>query len=464
MPTALRERPKPFLLPEFCKGCGRCIDACAKECIERGTEIDPRTGLVPVTLNLEACNGCGLCLDACPEPYGLRPQPEGDFELQDPEKLFGARETTRPRPANIPPRAVPLPPVAPLVLKGNYASAIGALLAGCRHVFGYPITPSTEGAELMARLQPKLDGLFLQAVSEIATVNMMYGCGGAGLPCMTFTSSPGFSLMLEGISYMVGAEVPGVFVNVMRGGPGLGNIAPEQADVKLVCRGLGHGNTHAIVLAPATPQEMLDLTQLAFELSFRYRNPVVVVADGYLGQMTGKVVLPSAMFRPGLPDWAVFGDAAHRGNLIHSIYLAEKDLEAHNMRLNEKYRRMEAEQRADLFACADASTLVVAFGTPARMAKGAVEALRREGLSVGLFRPLTLWPFPIDALKSLLPDVTRILVVEASNGQLEDELRLALSKAGLKPPLIENLRHFGGVLPQSAEIAAAVRASQEVVA
>lgn len=464
MPTALRERPKPFLLPEFCKGCGRCIDACAKHCIETGGEIDPLTGLVPVTLNLEACNGCGLCLDACPEPYGLRPQPEGDFELQDPETLFGARATTRPRPAPIPPRAVPLPPVAPLVLKGNYASAIGALLAGCRHVFGYPITPSTEGAELMARLQPKLDGLFLQAVSEVATVNMMYGCGGAGLPCMTFTSSPGFSLMLEGISYMVGAEVPGVFVNVMRGGPGLGNIAPEQADVKLVCRGLGHGNTHAIVLAPSTPQEMLDLTQLAFELSFRYRNPVVVVADGYLGQMTGKVVLPSTMVRPGLPDWAVFGDAAHRGNLISSIYLGEKDLEAHNTHLNEKYRRMEAEQRADLFACTDASTLVVAFGTPARMAKGAVEALRREGLSVGLFRPLTLWPFPIAALKSLLPDVTRILVVEASNGQLEDELRLALSKAGLTPPLIENIRHFGGVLPQSAEIAAAVRASQEVVA
>ena len=303
-----------------------------------------------------------------------------EFELQDPEKLFGDRPAIRPRPATIPPEAIPLPPVSPLVLKGNYASAIGALLAGCRHVFGYPITPSTEGAELMAKLLPKLDGVFLQAVSEVATVNMMYGCGGAGLPCMTFTSSPGFSLMLEGISYMIGAEVPGVFVNVMRGGPGLGNIAPEQADVKLVCRGLGHGNTHAIVLAPSTPQEMLDLTRLAFELTFRYRNPVVVVADGYLGQMTGKVVLPSTMVRPGLPDWAVFGDGAHRGNLISSIYLDEKDLEAHNAHLNEKYRAMEVEQRADLYACGDASTLVVAFGTPARMAKGAVEALRGEGL------------------------------------------------------------------------------------
>src|SRR6185503_327116 len=218
-----------------------------------------------------------------------------------------------------------------------------------------PITPSTEGAELMARLLPDLDGVFLQAVSEVAAVNMMYGCGGAGLPCMTFTSSPGFSLMLEGISYMIGSEVPGVFVNVMRGGPGLGNIGPEQGDVKLACRGLGHGNTHAIVLAPATPQEMLELTALAFDLAFKYRNPVVVVADGYLGQMTGRVELPRTFIKPGLPRWAVWGDRSHRRNLISSIHLAEADLEAHNRHLSAKYRRIAAiEQRAELFQCADA--------------------------------------------------------------------------------------------------------------
>jgi pyruvate/2-oxoacid:ferredoxin oxidoreductase alpha subunit len=180
--------------------------------------------------------------------------------------------------------------------------------------------------------------------------------------------------------------------------------------------------------------------------------------------MTGKVVLPSTMVRPGLPDWAVFGDGPHRGNLISSIFLDEKDLESHNVRLNEKYRLMEVEQRADLFACGDASTLVVAFGTPARMAKGAVEALRSEGLPVGLFRPLTLWPFPIASLRAILPNVKKILVVEASNGQLEDELRLALSKAGLAAPPIESVRHFGGVLPQSKEIAAAVRSHAEVAA
>jgi pyruvate/2-oxoacid:ferredoxin oxidoreductase alpha subunit/NAD-dependent dihydropyrimidine dehydrogenase PreA subunit len=453
MPT-VREKPKPFLLPQFCKGCGRCIEACAKHCIELAEGINPETGLVPVVLHLEDCTACGLCFDACPEPYGLREMPStGTFELEDPEKLFGSRGSTAPKPVRIPDEIVPLPPLEPLVVKGTYASAIGALLAGCRHVFGYPITPSTEGAELMAKLLPDLDGIFLQAVSEVATVNMMYGCGGAGLPCMTFTSSPGFSLMLEGISYMVGAEVPAVFVNVMRGGPGLGNIAPEQADIKLACRGLGHGNTHAVVLAPSTPQEMLDLTRLAFELSFRYRNPVVLLSDGYLGQMTGKVVLPRTMVKPGLPEWAVFGDAHHRGNLINSIYLSEQDLEDHNRRLNEKYRRMQSEQRADLFECEDAEVLVVACNTPARMAKGAVRALRHGGVKAGLFRPITLWPFPIEKLKPLLGNARRIVVVEASNGQLEDELRLALSHAGIRDHApLQSLRRFGGMLPQQSDI------------
>jgi pyruvate/2-oxoacid:ferredoxin oxidoreductase alpha subunit/NAD-dependent dihydropyrimidine dehydrogenase PreA subunit len=453
----LSERPKPFVLPEFCKGCGRCIDACPKHCIEAGTEVNPATGLIPVVVHLENCNGCALCIGACPEPYGLRPQPETDFELQDPAHLFGERATTAPVPQPVPDEVVPLPPREPLVLKSTYASAIGALLAGCRHVYGYPITPSTEGAELMAKLLPKLDGVFIQAVSEVATVNMMYGTGGAGLRAMTFTSSPGFSLMLEGISYMIGAELPGVFVDVMRGGPGLGNIAPEQADIKLACRGLGHGNTHAIVLAPATPQEMLDVTMLAFDLSFKYRNPVIILGDGYLGQMTGKVTLPRTMLEPGLPEWAVWGDREHRRNLICSIFLSEPDLEAHNARLNAKYERMASEARADLFRCDDAEVLLVACNTPAQMAKGAVQTLRAQGIKAGLFRPVTLWPFPIDALRPLLKRAERVVVVEASAGQLENELRLALSHAGIvdHPPL-ENVRRMGGVLPQAHEIVSKV--------
>ena len=459
----LSERPKPFVFPEFCKGCGRCIECCPKHCISLGTEINPLTGLIPIILDLEACNGCGLCITACPEPYGLMPQPE-DTELLDPAHLFGERHTTAPVPQDIPNEVVPLPQVEPLVVKGNYASAIGALLAGCRHFFGYPITPSTEGAELMAKLMPKLDGVFLQAVSEVATVNHIYGCGGAGLRAMTFTSSPGFSLMLEGLSYMIGAEVPGVFVNVMRGGPGLGNIAPEQTDIKLACRGLGHGNTHAIVLAPSTPQEMLDLTMWAFDLSFKYRNPVVILGDGYLGQMTGKVQLPPAMVKPGLPAWAVWGDREHRRNLICSIFLSETDLEAHNAYLLDKYDRMrEAEQRADLFHVDDADTVVVACNTPARMAKGAVETLRREGAKVGLFRPITLWPFPIKLLAPHLGHIRRFVVVEASEGQLEDELRLALSRHGVHHlPAIDGVRHMGGVLPQQQEIVDRICACEEV--
>ena len=457
MPTTA-EKPKPFLLPEFCKGCGRCIEACARHCIEMGTEINPKTGLVPVVLHLENCSACGLCFTACPEPYGLAPQPSADFELQDPAALFGPRHAPPEKAEPIPDEVVALKATAPLVTKGTYASAIGALLAGCRHFFGYPITPSTEGAELMAKLLPELDGCFVQAVSEVATVNMMYGCGGAGLRSMTFTSSPGFSLMLEGISYMVGSELPGVFVNVMRGGPGLGNIAPEQADIKLACHGLGHGNTRAVVLVPSTPQEMLDLTMLSFDLSFKYRNPVVILCDGYLGQMTGKVQLPRTMLKPGLPEWAVWGDRAHRGNLISSIQLAEPDLEAHNEHLDRKWAAIaEAEQRADLYRCEDAEVLVVACNTPARMAKGAVEGLRQQGVRAGLFRPLTLWPFPVKLLAPLLPRAERIVVVEASSGQLEDELRLALSKAGLPAPPIEHVRHQGGVLPQQAEIVERVR-------
>ena len=452
--TSLAERPKPFVVPEYCKGCGRCISSCVKNCIAIGTEINPETGLVPIVLDLAHCNGCGLCMDACPEPYGLRPCTDQAIVPMSPSWSEGRRPFEVPRPEPCPDTAVALPEREPLIVKGTYASAVGAILAGCRHVFGYPITPSTEGAEMMAKVLPELDGIFVQAVSEVATVNMMYGAGGAGKRCMTFTSSPGFSLMLEGISYMVGAEVPAVFVNIMRGGPGLGNVGPEQADIKLVCRGLGHGNTHAIVLTPATPQEMLDLTMLSFELAFKYRNPVVVLGDGYLGQMTGKVRLPLQMVKPGIPEWAVYGDRSHRGNLICSIRLEPEELEEHNAYLNDKYERITAsEQRADLYKCDDAEILLVACNTPSQLAKGAIKDLREKGLKVGLLRPISLWPFPIEALTSVLDRVERLVVVEASSGQLEDELRLALSHAGVHaPPPMSHVRRMGGILPSQGEI------------
>jgi pyruvate/2-oxoacid:ferredoxin oxidoreductase alpha subunit len=389
---------------------------------------------------------------------------EFKYELLDPKKLFGDHMTDAPEPVDIPNTMVPVPKIEPLVVKGNYAAAIGAILAGCRHFFGYPITPSTEGAEFMAKYLPMLDGVYVQAVSEVATVNLMYGCGGAGLPCMTFTSSPGFSLMLEGISYMIGAQVPGVFVNVMRGGPGLGNIAPEQSDIKLVCRGLGHGNTQAIVLAPSTCQEMLDFAILAFELAFKYRNPVMMIPDGYLGQMTGKVVFPDKMIKPGIPKWAVYGDKMHRRNLICSIELSEQDLERHNIFLNEKYQRMiDNEQRADTFHCDDAEIILIGCNTPARMAKGAVQVLREQGIKAGLFRPITLWPFPIKQLLPIVKKAKQIVMVEASNRQLEDEVRLALSNANLeKYPAIDRVNRYGGMLPQQNEIIQKVLSLKEV--
>jgi pyruvate/2-oxoacid:ferredoxin oxidoreductase alpha subunit/ferredoxin len=444
MPTT-RERSKPVLFSECCKGCGRCIDSCAYHCFEDGDAIHQASGLVPVRFHPEACTACGLCVDACPEPYGLAPV-FGGAALRDSPMLV--------RQASIPDAQIPLPASGPVVIKGIEAAAIGAILAGCRHFFGYPITPSTEGAELMARLLPRLNGAFLQAVSEVAAINMMYGAGAAGLRATTFTSSPGFSLMLEGLSYMIGAQVPGVVVHVMRGGPGLGNLAPAQSDIKLACRGLGHGDTHAIVLAPSTLQEMLDLTRLAFDLSFKYRNPVIVLADGYLAQMTGRVALPRSMVKPGLPDWAVTGDRAHRRNVVSSISLSDVELEVENRRLLEKYDEIGAgEQRADLFQCDDADVLLVACNTPARTAKGAVGALRARGINAGLFRPLTLWPFPIRSLAPNLDHVRRLIVVEASAGQLEDELRLAISRAGIKTPLaIERVNRYGGVLPSHDEI------------
>lgn len=451
--TTLAGRPKPFVVPAYCKGCGRCIRACVKNCFAMGTEINPETGLIPTVLDLTDCNGCGLCTDACPEPHGLH-MPDGALDVMGPATPGGARPFEVPRPEPWPDALVELAEREPLVVKGTYAAALGALLAGCRHVFGYPITPSTEGAELMAKVLPQLDGIFIQAVSEVATVNMMYGAGGAGKRCMTFTSSPGFSLMLEGISYMIGAEVPAVFVNIMRGGPGLGNVGPEQADIKLACRGLGHGNTHAIALTPASPQEMLDLTMLSFELAFKYRNPVVVLGDGYLGQMTGKVQLPGHMVRPGVPEWAVYGDRSHRGNLICSIRLELEELEQHNLDLEDKYARIIAtEQRADFHRCEDVDILLVACNTPAQLAKGAIRDLRDKGLRVGLLRPITLWPFPIDGLCGLLDAVKHLVVVEASSGQLEDEMRLALSHAGVhNPPPISHVRRMGGILPSQGEI------------
>ena len=452
--TTIDQRSLPFLALEYCKGCGRCIASCTKDCIALGTEIHPVTGLVPITLDLTRCNRCGLCIDACPEPFGLRPQgEEAAFALLDPALLGGPRPYDAPTPGARARRH--RRPARTLAARRQGHVRGGRRCSSCRMParLRLPDHAVHGGGRADGEGPTALDGVFVQAVSEVATVNMMYGAGGAGKRCMTFTSSPGFSLMLEGISYMIGAEVPAVFVNIMRGGPGLGNIGPAQADIKLACRGLGHGNTHAIVLVPATPQEMLDSAMLSFELAFKYRNPVVILGDGYLGQMTGKVRLPDRMVVPGIPEWAVYGDHSHRGNLICSIELSELELERHDQALDEKYARMAAEeQRADLHHCDDVDVVIVACNTPAQLAKGAVKELRDHGLRVGLFRPITLWPFPIDALLGVIDGARHIVVVEASEGQLEDEVRLALSHAEVHAPPISHVRRQGGILPSQAEI------------
>ena len=352
-----------------------------------------------------------------------------------------------------------------ILVQGNEAIGWGAINAGCRHFFGYPITPQNEITEFFARELPEIGGVFVQSESEAASAAMLYGAAAAGVRAITSTSGAGWGLMQEGMSQLANAELPCVIVNMQRGGPGQGTTRHAQMDYLSTTRGGGQGGYKTIVLAPASIQECHDIIQLAFHLADKYRNPVVVLGDGYLGQMTGKVHLPKTMTKPGIPEWAVWGDRAHRGNLICSIMLNEPDLEAHNHRIFEKYARMRAEeQRADLFRCDDADTLLVACNTPAQMAKGAVQELRGQGVKAGLFRPVSLWPFPIDALLPLLERAHRLIVVEASEGQLEDELRLALSHADVHPqPSIEHVRRYGGVLPQQHEITERVLAMQEVL-
>ncbi len=315
----------------------------------------------------------------------------------------------------------------PRLAKGNEAAVHGAILAGCRAFFGYPITPASEIAEVAARDLPRAGGTFLQAESETAAINMVYGASSAGVRCMTGSSGPGVSLMQEGISYLAGAELPSVVVDVMRGGPGLGNIAPEQSDYHQVVWGGGHGNYRTLVLAPASVQEMCDLTILAFELADRYRNPVFVLADGAIGQMIEPVEYPHPVQE--LPDkpWALRGTAETRKNLVTSIYLAPEILERHNRKLEKKYAiAQEREQRWELYRVEDADEVFVAYGIVSRILRSTVDLARERGRRVGLVRPISLWPFPTTAISELAQHVNVFHVAELSNGQMVRDVRLAL--------------------------------------
>jgi pyruvate/2-oxoacid:ferredoxin oxidoreductase alpha subunit len=333
--------------------------------------------------------------------------------------------------------------------KGNVAIVKGAILAGCRSYFGYPITPASEVAEAAALYMPQIGGTFLQAESEVAAINMVYGAAATGARVMTASSGPGVSLMQEGISYCAGSELPCVIVDIVRGGPGLGNIAPEQSDYFAMVKGGGHGCYRNIVLAPASVQEMADLTVLAFDLADKYRNPAVVMADGFIGQMMEPLDLEYREVTIPERPWAVQGTAETRKNLVSSIYLEPDDLEAHIRKLEAKYiRAAAAEPRHENFETEDAEVLLVGYGITSRVLRSAVEMARREGLKAGLFRPITLWPFPAKALLEASKKVSKILVVELSNGQMVEDVRLTLN--GKVP--VEFYGRTGGNVPSVEEV------------
>jgi pyruvate/2-oxoacid:ferredoxin oxidoreductase alpha subunit len=333
--------------------------------------------------------------------------------------------------------------------KGNVAVIKGALLAGCRAFYGYPITPASEIAEAAAFYLSQAGGVFLQAESEVAAINMVYGAASAGMRVMTASSGPGISLMQEGISYLAGAELPCVVVDVVRGGPGLGNIAPEQSDYFALVKGGGHGSYRNFVLAPASVQEMADLTMLAFELADTYRNPVVVLADGFIGQMMETLELHPHIHREPPKPWAVQGTADTRCNLISSIYLEPEALEAHVRKLEAKYQRAAAmEARQEVEWAKDAEILLVGYGIVSRVLRSAAEQLRRQGIRAGIFRPVTLWPFPSRALLDAARHSHMVMVVEMSTGQMVEDVRLALN--GYVP--VAFYSRVGGNVPSTDEI------------
>lgn len=333
--------------------------------------------------------------------------------------------------------------------KGNVAVVKGAILAGCHAYYGYPITPASEIVEAAALYFPQVGGTFLQAESEVAAINMVYGAAAAGMRVMTGSSGPGLSLMQEGMSYLAGAELPCVIVDVMRGGPGLGNIAPEQSDYFAMVKGGGHGNYRNIVLAPASVQEMAELTMLAFDLADKYRNPAVVLTDGFVGQMMEPLDLEYREIQPPEKPWAVKGTQETRANLVSSIYLETDELEEHQRKMEAKYiRAQEAEPRYELCHTEDAEVLLVGYGIVSRVLLSTIEALRKEGLKAGLFRPITLWPYPSRALAKAAEKVQKVLVVELSNGQMVEDVRLALN--GRIP--VEFYGRVGGNVPLVAEL------------
>jgi 2-oxoglutarate ferredoxin oxidoreductase subunit alpha len=344
-----------------------------------------------------------------------------------------------------------------VLMKGNEALAEAAIRAGCRYFFGYPITPQTEVAAYMAKRLPKIGGVYLQAESEVAAINMVYGAAAAGVRVMTSSSSPGVSLKSEGISYLIGADLPALIINVQRGGPGLGGIQPSQADYWMATRAPGHGDGHAIVFAPSTVQEMADLVARAFDLGDTYRTPVMVLADGLLGQMMEPVELPEALTADDLPPkpWAIDGHGGRRGhNTVNSLFLVAQELEDSITSRWVRYERIQAnEQLAESYLTEDADYLIVAYGAASRIARSAVNKAREQGIKAGLIRLITLWPFPVAAIEASVERTRAYLVTEFSMGQMVDDVRLTIN--GRRP--VNFFAHTGGVVPTPEEVVEALR-------
>ena len=348
-----------------------------------------------------------------------------------------------------------------VLMKGNEAIGEAAIRSGCRHFFGYPITPQTELSAYMAKKMPKINVVFLQAESEVSAINMVYGAAAAGMRTMTSSSSPGISLKAEGISYLAAGDLPCVIVNIVRGGPGLGGIQPAQSDYFQAVKGGGHGDYKLIALAPASVQEMADFVGLAFELAFKYRNPAIILADGVIGQMMEKVVLPP--MKPRRTDaeviaqcpWASTGKTKDRKpNIITSLELRPEEMEKNNIRFQAKYRVIEEnEVRFEEIDCENAEYLIVAFGSMARIGQKAMELAREEGIKVGMLRPITLWPFPTKAIAEYAGKVKGMLVTELNAGQMVEDVRLAVNGK-------VNVEHFGrlgGIVPDPDEIVTALK-------
>ncbi|MBE6328847.1 MAG: 3-methyl-2-oxobutanoate dehydrogenase subunit VorB [Paludibacteraceae bacterium] len=349
------------------------------------------------------------------------------------------------------------------LMKGNEAIAHAAIRCGCDGYFGYPITPQSEVLETLMEVEPwKTTGMVvLQAESEVSAINMVYGGAGSGKKVMTSSSSPGVSLKQEGVSYLAGAELPALIVNVMRGGPGLGTIQPSQADYFQTVKGGGHGDYRLIALAPASVQEMADFVGLAFDLAFKYRNPAIILADGVIGQMMEKVVLPD--FKPRRTDeeiekecpWAAVGKPKNRKpNIITSLELQPDAMEQNNLRFQAKYKAIEEnEVRYEEIMCEDAEYLLVAFGSSARICQKACQIAREKGIKLGLLRPITLWPFPTKAIAEYANKVKAMLTVELNAGQMVEDVRLAVN--GKVP--VEHYGRLGGIVYTPDEIVEAVK-------